>query len=90
VRLTPSHVDSLLRTPVRSLLHYNLRSLVIWRKLCYGCQSERGLRFVERVMTVCMTLRKRRCDVLDFIEQCVRARAAGSPAPSLPEPLAAV
>ena len=75
--------------PTNNLAERDLRSLVIWRRLCYGCQSERGLRFVERVMTVCMTLRKRRCDVLDFIEQCVRARAAGSPVPSLPEPLAA-
>lgn len=76
--------------PTNNLAERDLRSLVIWRKLCYGCQSERGLRFVERVMTVTMTLRKRGCDVLGFIERCVRARAEGVNAPSLPEPAPAV
>ena len=76
--------------PTNNLAERDLRSLVIWRKLCYGCQSERGLRFVERVMTVAMTLRKRGRDVLGFIERCVRAQPDGSSAPSLPAPAPAV
>jgi transposase len=70
--------------PTDNLAERDLRSFVIWRRLCYGCQSERGLRFVERVMTVAMTLRKRGEGVLDYITRCVRANLAGEQAPALP------
>lgn len=69
--------------PTNNLAERDLRSFVIWRKVCYGSQSHRGLRFVERVMTVAHTLRKRGRDVLDFIERCVIARADGTPTPAL-------
>ncbi len=72
--------------PTNNLAERDLRSLVIWRKLCYGCQSQRGLRFVERVMTVAMTLRKRKRSVLDFIERSVQATLEGSRGPWLLEP----
>jgi transposase len=75
------HVPSV--EPTNNLAERDLRSFVIWRKLSYGCQSERALRFVERVMTVAMTLRKRGHDVLDYITRCVRADLAGVPAPAL-------
>ena len=70
--------------PTNNLAERDLRSFVIWRRLCYGCQSERGLRFVERVMTVAMTLRKRGKGVLDYITACVRADLAGTQPPALP------
>jgi transposase len=69
--------------PTNNLAERDLRSFVIWRKLSYGCQSERGLRFVERVMTVAMTLRKRARDVLDFIERSVRAHFDAAAAPAM-------
>ena len=69
--------------PTNNLAERDLRSFVIWRRLCYGCQSERGLRFVERVMTVAMTLRKRGRDVLDYITRCVRSDLAGVSTPAL-------
>jgi transposase len=69
--------------PTNNLAERDLRALVIWRKLCFGCQSERGLRFVERVMSVAHTLRKRGIDVLDFFERSVVAHLAGEPAPRL-------
>ena len=69
--------------PTNNLAERDLRSFVIWRKLSYGCQSERGLRFVERVMTVAMTLRKRGRGVLDFIERSVRAHFDAAPAPAM-------
>jgi transposase len=69
--------------PTNNLAERDLRSFVIWRRLCYGCQSERGLRFVERVMTVAMTLRKRGRDVLDYITRCVRSDLAGVSTPTL-------
>lgn len=69
--------------PTNNLSERDLRSLVIWRRQCFGCQSERGLRFVERVMTVAHTLRKRGRAVLDFFERTVAAHTAGAPAPRL-------
>ena len=69
--------------PTNNLAERDLRALVIWRKLCFGSQSERGMRFVERVMTVAHTLRKRGRDVLDFFEQTVAAHIAGVPVPRL-------
>ena len=69
--------------PTNNLAERDLRSLVIWRRLCFGSQSERGLRFVERVMTVAHTLRKRGRDVLQFIERSVAAHFAGTSAPAL-------
>ena len=69
--------------PTNNLAERDLRELVIWRKRCFGSQSLRGLRFVERMMTVVQTLRKRGRGVLDFLEHTVAASFAGMPAPSL-------
>src|SRR5690606_15326902 len=69
--------------PTNNLAERDLRELVIWRKRCFGSQSLRGLRFVERVMTVVQTLRKRGRGVLDFLERTVAASFAGTPKPSL-------
>ncbi len=69
--------------PTNNLAERDLRALVIWRKLCFGSQSERGLRFVERVMTVAHTLRKRGRAMLDFFERTVAAHVAGEPMPRL-------
>lgn len=69
--------------PTDNLAERDLRALVIWRKLCFGSQSERGLRFVERIMTVAHTLRKRGRDVLAFLERTVAAHRAGTPVPRL-------
>jgi len=69
--------------PTNNLAERDLRSFVIWRRLCYGSQSESGLRFVERIMTVAMTLRKRGRGVLRFIERCVTAHFSGTQAPAL-------
>ena len=69
--------------PTNNLAERDLRPLVIWRRNSFGCQSERGLRFVERVMTVAHTLRKRGRAVLDFLESTVAAHLTGAPLPRL-------
>lgn len=69
--------------PTNNLAERDLRSLVIWRKQCFGSQSERGLRFVERVMSVAHTLRKRGRAVLEFFERTFAARLAGIATPRL-------
>jgi transposase len=60
-----------------------LRHGVIWRKTSYGTDSERGSRFVERMLTAVATCRQRGRDVLGFLTACLGARLAGTPAPSL-------
>ena len=60
-----------------------LRSGVLWRKNAFGCHSEAGCRFVERMLTVVQTLRLQRRPVLDYLYRAVVAHRSGSPAPAL-------
>ena len=49
----------------------------------FGCQSETGCRFVERMLTVVQTLRLQRRSVLAYLEETLSAHRNGLPAPSL-------
>jgi transposase len=60
-----------------------LRRGVLWRKISFGCHSEAGCRFVERVLTVVQTLRLQERNVLDFLIAAVENHRAGSPIPAL-------
>lgn len=60
-----------------------LRMGVLWRKNAFGCQSESGCRFVERMLTVVQTLRLQKRSVLSFLEESVIAHRLGTPAPAL-------
>ena len=60
-----------------------LRAFVLWRKRCFGAQSERGNLFAERLMTVVHTARKQHKDVLPFLTACCQAQLDGTHAPSL-------
>ena len=60
-----------------------LRDFVLWRKRCFGTQSEHGERFAERVMTVVRTARKQAKDVLDFMFRSIKARIEGTTMPLL-------
>ena len=44
-----------------------LRRAVLWRRKSFGTQSEKGSRFVERILTVVTTLRQQGRDVLDYL-----------------------
>lgn len=66
--------------PTNNHAERELRRLVIWRKRCFGSQSERGDRFVERMMTVTHTLRKQGRSVLDFLQASFEAMLEGRPA----------
>ena len=69
--------------PTNNHAERELRAFVLWRKRSFGCQSERGERFAERVMTVAHTLRKLGKPVLDFIAGSLHARLEGTRSPSL-------
>jgi len=69
--------------PTNNHAERELRAFVLWRKRCFGTQSERGNLFAERGMTVAHTARKQDLDILRFLTDCCRARADGTDAPSL-------
>jgi transposase len=60
-----------------------LRKAVLWRKKSFGCVSEGGCRFVERILTVVQTLRLQRRQVWHFLQQSITAHRAHQTAPSL-------
>lgn len=60
-----------------------VRKAVLWRKKSFGCASEGGCRFVERVLTVVQTLRLQRRHVWHFLQKSIAAQRAHQPAPSL-------
>jgi transposase len=60
-----------------------LRKAVLWRKKSFGCVSEGGCRFVERILTVVQTLRLQRRQVWRFLQQSIAAHRAHQTAPSL-------
>ena len=66
-----------------NLVERRIRPAVLWRKGSLGTQSERGSRFVERILTVVQTLKLQGRSAVEFIEQSIRAVAAGRTPPSL-------
>jgi transposase len=69
--------------PTNNAAERALRPAVLWRKGCFGAQSEAGNRFVERILTVSATCRQHNRDLLTFLTEAVSAYWAGQPAPSL-------
>jgi transposase len=62
-----------------------LRKAVLWRKKSFGCVSEAGCRFVERILTVVQTLRLQQRSVWKFLQQSLHAHRSGQTAPLLIE-----
>jgi len=69
--------------PTNNAAERALRRGVLWRKRSFGSQSDRGLRFTERILTTVTTLRQQQRNVLDFLAAACRAQHLGLPAPSL-------
>jgi transposase len=69
--------------PTNNEAERKLRFGVIWRKLSYGTQSEVGERFVERVMTVTMTLHLKAQNSFDYFTKCFQAFIQGGRAPPI-------
>lgn len=60
-----------------------LRRGVLWRKNCFGSASDRGSRFVERMLTVVQSLRLQKRPVFEFLVKAVDAQRHGGQAPSI-------
>jgi len=74
--------------PTNNAAERALRHAVIWRKLSFGTQSfgtqsAAGSRFVERLLTVIETCRRRDRNVFDWLTQAVQAKLRKESAPSL-------
>jgi transposase len=69
--------------PTNNAAERAVRPAVLWRKRSFGCHSEAGCRFVERILTVVQTLRHQRRPVFDFLADAIAARRQGRPTPQL-------
>ena len=67
--------------PTNNLAERGLRHGVIWRRVSHGSQSEVGERFVERIMTVAMTLKQRARNSFDYLTDCFKAFIRGGQSP---------
>ena len=69
--------------PTNNLAERTLRSFVIWRKISFGTQSDRGSRYVERIMTVVGSCKLQGRNPLDFLTQAIAAHWCKGFMPSL-------
>jgi transposase len=61
-----------------------LRRAVLWRRRSFGCNSEAGCRFVERILTVVQTCRLHGKNTLEYLYHAVRNHRRGLSCPCLP------
>jgi transposase len=69
--------------PTNNFMERLLRRAVLWRKRSFGCWSQEGCRFVERILTVVQTRRLQGQNVLEYLHDAVLAHRAGQPCPKL-------
>ena len=69
--------------PTNNAAERAVRHAVCWRKTSYGSDSERGIRFVERMLTVVASCRTQSRDVMDFLTQAITAYSSQAQKPSL-------
>lgn len=69
--------------PTNNYMERLLRRAVLWRRRSFGCNSESGCRFVERILTVVQTCRLQGRNVLEYLHRAVQAHRTGLPCPQL-------
>ncbi|QJW95738.1 IS66 family transposase [Frigoriglobus tundricola] len=69
--------------PTNNAAEREVRHAVCWRKTSFGTDSERGSRFVERILTILASCRRQNRNVLAFLTDAIRAHRNGEPAPTL-------
>ena len=69
--------------PTNNAAERALRPAVIWRRTSLGTQSALGSQFVSRMLTVTLTLRSQRRNVLAYLTTACEAARHGLPAPSM-------
>ena len=75
--------------PTNNRAERPFRHAVLWRKICFGSQSDDGERFVERILSVTRTCKMQRRNPLDFLAELMDANFKEQPIPEiLPHALA--
>jgi transposase len=69
--------------PTNNVAERILRHAVLWRKGCFGTQSDRGTQFVAHILTVIETCRQQNLHVLTFLTASAQAYLSGQPAPTI-------
>jgi transposase len=69
--------------PTNNAAERAIRFAVLMRKGCFGSDSARGARFIERFLTVRGTLRLHKRDLYEYLRAACTAALHGLPAPSL-------
>jgi transposase len=69
--------------PTNNAAERALRHAVCWRKTSYGCDSEAGSRFVERILTVVASCRQQGRNVLEYLTGCCESVLHQTASPSL-------
>ena len=69
--------------PTNNLAERSLRGAVLWRKVSFGTQSERGSRFVASMFTVLLSCQQQHRNALAYLTACCQAFSAHRPVPSL-------
>jgi transposase len=70
-------------SPTNNAAEQALRPAVIWRKKCFGNQSEDGERFVERVLSVQASCQKQQRSFLVYLKESLVAFWTGQTSPAL-------
>jgi transposase len=69
--------------PTNNLAERTIRQAVLWRKGSFGTQSQRGARYVERILTACATCRLQGRSVVEYLRNACYCHLNGVPIPSL-------
>lgn len=69
--------------PTNNAAERALRHAVLWRKGSGGTDSQRGSRFIERVLSVRETCRQQGRGLLEYLVECCQAPLVGKEPPSL-------
>jgi transposase len=69
--------------PTNNVGERGIRPAVQWRKICFGTQSSKGSRFVERILTVVATCRQQGRALLPYLREVLVAADSGAEIPSI-------
>lgn len=69
--------------PTNNFAERIVRQAVLWRKSSFGTQSERGARYVERILTVCATCRLQGRSTIKYLRNVCYCHFNGLAVPSL-------
>jgi transposase len=69
--------------PTNNFAERIVRQAVLWRKSSFGTQSERGGRYVERILTVCATCQLQGRSAIEYLRNVCHCHFNGLPVPPL-------